>query len=176
MCFKIRCQRSARLAAPTDIWAELLFQKHILSQKFQESTAKWKIVFGHHPLYTKGRFHGVLGDCLRLDSFIGLSGHPHNGVGLEAILIAGKVDAYISGHEHVAQYHHGAGGVHHFVAGAAGAVSLGFYGGSDPGRSIDWVDEEQRGCFLAVTATKDSLRFRFISTDNRVIKEVLIEK
>jgi hypothetical protein len=37
-----------------------------LSRKLKESKARWKIVFAHHPIYTKGRGHAVEGRALKV--------------------------------------------------------------------------------------------------------------
>lgn len=79
------------------------------------SNADWKIVFGHHPMYTQGKGHGEVGQCLRADY------HPKErpkrpdydgvrmpkGFGLEKALSTGGVHAYFSAHEHVFQVQKG---------------------------------------------------------------------
>ena len=38
-----------------------------LHTKLEGSKADWKIVFGHHPMYTQGIGHGEVARCLRRD-------------------------------------------------------------------------------------------------------------
>lgn len=45
-----------------------------LADALRASTAKWKIVFAHHPMHTKGLKHGVLGRCLRDRHYTDLNG------------------------------------------------------------------------------------------------------
>ena len=66
---------------------------------------KWKIVSGHHPLYTGGK---------RMDAVE--TREIHNL--LKPIFDKYKVDAYICGHEHSLQYIKPAGSTHYFISGA----------------------------------------------------------
>ena len=87
-----------------------MLQKAIirLDKQLAQSKARWKIVFGHHPLYTQGRGHSGCARCLRdpRESF-----GPRElrntiiyyGYGLEDVLVRHKIDAYFAGHEHVFQ-------------------------------------------------------------------------
>eukprot|EP01124_Arcella_intermedia_P025267 TRINITY_DN4485_c0_g2_i1.p1 TRINITY_DN4485_c0_g2~~TRINITY_DN4485_c0_g2_i1.p1 ORF type:complete len:262 (-),score=37.87 TRINITY_DN4485_c0_g2_i1:125-838(-) len=100
--------------------------KEWLATQLQNSNAHWKIVFAHHPLYTKGQNHGTIGDCLREPEYTHKNG-TSVGYGLEKTLLDGQVDAYFSGHEHVFQ-HHKAHGIYHFVCGACSGDRR-FYGG-----------------------------------------------
>lgn len=69
-----------------------------------DTSIKWKIVFGHHPMYTAGN------RALR-ESQIRNS--------LEAMFEKYKVDLYITGHEHHLQYYHPKNRyTHHFISGA----------------------------------------------------------
>ncbi len=67
------------------------------------STAKWKIVVGHHPVYTGGE-HGNSKDLIEK---------------LEPLLEKYKVDMYLAGHDHDMQYLKKEGSsVNYFVSGA----------------------------------------------------------
>ena len=83
-----------------------------LHSKLLGSNAQWRIVFGHHPMYTQGREHGNTGRHLRgstdttSPSAEVKVGHPsavRRQFGLEDVLVDGAVQAYFSGHEHVFQ-------------------------------------------------------------------------
>eukprot|EP01038_Epipyxis_sp_PR26KG_P008714 gene8714-11775_t len=166
-----------------DMYAsELLKTKDTLRMKLLSSTAKWKIVYAHHPMYTKGRWHGEEGKLLRdnvIEQKIGKGDKQKietvQGFGMEDIFVEGGVDAYICGHEHVFQ-HHIARGINHFVAGAAGYTNT-FYGGSDKYNNIDWVDSNETDGFLAITVSEDEMIVKFIKTeDQQVLREVIIRK
>jgi hypothetical protein len=101
-----------------------------LHTRLQGSQADWKIVFGHHPMYTQSKGHGDMGRSLRLSSSestpvgstassgVGTSVNSGNSsgndveapgnpsrrfFGLESVVNQGGVHAYFSGHEHVFQ-------------------------------------------------------------------------
>lgn len=79
------------------------------------SNADWKIVFGHHPMYTQGKGHGEVGRCLRQDYHPkerpkhadGAGVRMPKGFGLEKALSTGGAQAYFSAHEHVFQVTYG---------------------------------------------------------------------
>lgn len=144
-----------------------------LAEKLENSTARWKIVFAHHPLYTKSIKHGTIGKCLRNDRYRNRHGEEFEGFSLENVLAHGGVSAYISGHEHRFQ-HHQANGINYFVAGAGGCTNV-LYGGPDPETQIDWVDNTKSNGFLEVNVSYEMLKFRFISNSG-VLKEIEINK
>lgn len=69
-------------------------------------TVKWKLVVGHHPMYTGGS---------RTEN------HDTRSIrqSLQPMFEKYKVDAYLAGHEHSLQYMVATDGVHHFISGAA---------------------------------------------------------
>jgi 3',5'-cyclic AMP phosphodiesterase CpdA len=86
------------------------------------SMARWKLVFGHHPLYTQGRGHSTVASCLRQQQYSFRRAHSNiegvysrdskdpdvltaAGYGMEDTLVAGGAHVYLCGHEHVFQYH-----------------------------------------------------------------------
>jgi len=148
--------------------------KKWLSKELKSSTKDWKIVFGHHPLYTKGKSHGVIGDCLRDDVYLSF-GMSMCGYGFESVFQNENVDCYFSGHEHIFQ-HHKSGEVNHFVCGAS-SEQIGFYGGVDQNRKIDWFDESRshRGFCVAVI-TQHSMEVSFVNTNCEVIYSTTITK
>ncbi len=85
---------------PTD---EPALQLKWLAETLATSTADWRLVFGHHPLYSVGYAHG--------DS-------PSMQANLEALFEKYGVQAYFSGHAHNLQHLKPAGSVHYFVSGA----------------------------------------------------------
>jgi tartrate-resistant acid phosphatase type 5 len=107
-----------------------------------KSKAKWKLVFGHHPIYSASPFHG---NTVELQ---------HR---LLPILHAHRVQAYICGHEHDLQ-HLVADGIDYFVSGAgadcreSGSCGASRYSVSKLG-------------FGAVSLTRDSLQIEFYDAD-----------
>lgn len=108
------------------------------------SKAAWKLVFGHHPIYSASPFHG---DTFELQ---------HR---LLPILHAHHVQAYICGHEHDLQ-HLVTDGVDYFVSGAgaecreSGWCSYSRYSVSESG-------------FGAVSLTEDRLRVEFYDANGK---------
>lgn len=74
-----------------------------LDQTLAQSNAKWKIVVGHHPLFTTGYRRGKMLDVRA--AFLPLF-EKHG------------VDAYFAGHDHDLQHQQPAGHTHYFVSGA----------------------------------------------------------
>lgn len=78
-------------------------QRAAVSGWLGASTAPWKIAVGHHPYKSNGS-HGNAGSY---DAMLGISLPPMNGQGVKSYLegaICGKVDLYISGHDHSRQW------------------------------------------------------------------------
>lgn len=112
------------------------------------SHATWKIAFGHHPYFSNGP-HGNAGN------YDGLGLVPvANGAGVKAFLderVCGKVDFYISGHDHSIQYLRGAcsagaGGLNtqHIVSGGGAATT------SLPGTQLVWYQSLSLGFVYVV--------------------------
>jgi tartrate-resistant acid phosphatase type 5 len=75
-----------------------------LDQELSRSTAAWKIVYGHHPIYTAGNYQD------RPDL-------------IEKLMpvMRKRVDMYLAGHDHNLQALSPDGGVHFYIAGGGGA-------------------------------------------------------
>jgi len=105
-------------------------------------------------------------------------GHGQRGPGyaMEETFETGGVACYFTGHEHVFQ-HHRARGIDHFVLGASGAQTVGFYQGEDRSRPpLDWIDRQRTNGFLAVEVTADRVVSRFVSNKGFVVKTVVTTK
>lgn len=129
-----------------------------LDRKLQAAdSSNLKIVFAHHPMYTRGKYHSMIGRSLRTT------------YGLEEVLARNKVDLYITGHEHVFQYHTERG-VHSFVCGAS--CEYKFYGGEDKTQPITWADYSRSLGFLSLEIRRDlSVSVRFLATSSKKGKE-----
>lgn len=153
-----------------------------LHEKLQSSSAHWKIVFGHHPMYTQGKGHGVPARCLRDSKYVCESKdsgpQTKKGFGLEQVVVDGHVDAYFAGHEHVFQ-HHVAKGIHHFCCGASGAdmrPGSGLYRGRDDLETLEWVGRNDQVGFVVVDLTATEMWVRFLGRELEVFKEVRLQK
>jgi hypothetical protein len=148
-----------------------------LEQQLGLSTATWKILLAHHPMYTKSTQHGLIGRCLR-DARYGktLEGEDWEGYGLERVVRDGGVNVVLTGHEHLFQ-HQFAHGVHHFVCGASGANEINFYGGEQVDMDMTWFDKDRKhNGFGVLEVTKKTLRFSFVNTEQETIYNVDISK
>ncbi len=77
-----------------------------LEQEFDRSRARWKILYGHHPIYS----YGVHGDTPELQRLL-------------LPVLKGRAHVYLAGHDHLPQHLKPEGGVHFFVAPSAGQSS-----------------------------------------------------
>lgn len=84
--------------------AKYMLQLRWLEKELSESSARWKIVLGHHPLYSNGE-HGSNKELASL---------------LEPILARHAVDFYLSGHEHDLQLLKPVNGVNYVISGGGG--------------------------------------------------------
>lgn len=119
-------------------------------------TVKWKIVVGHHPMYTAGN------RALR---------EPHLRHSLESILEKHKVDVYLSGHEHHLQYYHPKDKVtHHFISGAGSEANESM----EPRGPYDFFAPIQG--FMTFSITEDLLLMQAINRKGKVLTKVRIDK
>lgn len=87
-----------------DSTAQKVWLERLLSDP--SSNVKWKVVVGHHPMYTGGsRTEGRDTRAIRGS--------------LQPLFEKYKVDAYLTGHEHSLQHHVSNMGTHHFTSGSA---------------------------------------------------------
>lgn len=117
---------------------------------------KWKIVVGHHPIYTGGS---------RTDAYDTKAVRAS----LKSIFEMYAVDIYLTGHEHSMQYIKPAGKTHYFISGAASektAVKL-------------ITDAEMVASdygFMLFSVSKDQLRMQTINDQGEIIYSTLIKK
>lgn len=86
-----------------------------LDRALAASRARWKVVYGHHPIYSNGE-HGRPGR----------GSLPRVKGPLLPLLRKHKVDVYIAGHDHDLQALAPEDGIHFFVSGAGGRHLRGF--------------------------------------------------
>ena len=131
-----------------------------LSNALNESQAKWKIVMGHHPLYSTGN-HGYL-DWAEGKSQLKLR------KALQPLLCKHKV-LYLSGHEHMMQLNALPCGVTSVVAGAAAERKTPYANKiEDQKDTLRYYSTDSLG-FGYATVSEDELKLTFISEDNQVL-------
>ncbi len=85
-------------------------QQAWLARTLAASKATWKLVAGHHPVHTHGRYRGDARLAERL----------------EPLLVEHEVDLYLAGHDHSLQLIGPKQGVLHLVSGAAGGLDMAY--------------------------------------------------
>lgn len=128
-------------------------QKEWLDSILSVSPHRWKVVVGHHPMYTVGQ---------RADN------HNHVRASLEYVLESHGVDIYLAGHEHDIQYQQPSK-VHHFVSGAGSAL-----------RALKYPDRatyaESVNAFLVMDFAGDKVYCAFINVNGEIIYRVELSK
>jgi tartrate-resistant acid phosphatase type 5 len=90
-------------ALDTDVISEK--QLLWLTEALDASRARWKIVYGHHPIYSEGQ-------------------HEDNNTKIDQLLpvLRDRADLYLAGHDHDMQHLKPEGRLHFFVAGSGGKL------------------------------------------------------
>jgi hypothetical protein len=132
-------------------------QMNWVEQQLKTSTARWKIVVLHHPLYSSGKKHGSDLNLRRK---------------LEPLFVRHSVNAVFSGHDHIYERTQPQQGIHYFVTGAGGKSRR---GGVDLKSSFRAVSYDEDNHFMLVEAAYDQLRFQAISEVGSVIDQGMIQ-
>lgn len=122
------------------------------------SRAPWKIVFGHHPVYTNGEHGGKAGFLPALRQR------------LLPILKKHKVDVYLTGHEHDLQALKPEGGVRFFISGGGGRTPRRL----EINKCRDWG--EARYGFTVLEADGQSLTVAFFGRKAERLYEMKMRK
>lgn len=133
-------------------------QRQWIEETLAKSTAKWKIVVGHHPLYTGG-WRKNSSNTLKMKNF------------LEPILDKYLVDVYLAGHEHHLEHtkpiNHK---THHVISGAASEArptALHSEGG---------IFAAATQGFATFSVANDQILIQFIDYTNKILHESVIKK
>lgn len=121
------------------------------------STAKWKIVVMHHPLYSSGKKHG---SSLKLRKQI------------EPLLTQYKVNAVFAGHDHIYERVKPQHGVQHFVTGAGGKLR---HGNVDKTSQLTAVGYDKDNHFMLIELDDRQMNFKAISETGDLIDSGAIE-
>ncbi|WP_286234328.1 purple acid phosphatase family protein [Thalassotalea sediminis] len=119
-----------------------------IKKQLATTTADWKIVIGHHPLYSSGKRFGKTGEIQRV---------------LEPILEKYQVDAYFAGHEHDMQHNKPKQStVDHFVSGGGSEIR--------PVKQRSFTKfAKATGGFAAVVVNEKTLLVQFIDHQGNII-------
>jgi acid phosphatase len=120
-------------------------QRKWLDEALGKSNARWKIVFGHHMLYS----NGIYGNLKRIrDTF-------------EDVLVRHKVAAYLCGHDHDIQFLRPVNGVSYIVSGGGG-------GHRDTSWGENTIYAATNMGYVWMAATKDAIHLQFLDADGNV--------
>ncbi|MDA2929496.1 metallophosphoesterase [Acidobacteria bacterium AH-259-O06] len=139
-----------------------------LAEALAASQARWRIVYGHHPLYSTGKRHGGE-DALRqqleplfVDSDQRSSSKSFD-VGFDNTMSAPQVHVVLAGHDHIYERFHPQKGVVYFVCGSSGKLNR---NGARRSPDLAAVEDQQR-IFMLWEATPEELRFRAINVQGQ---------
>ncbi|NWF84432.1 MAG: metallophosphoesterase [Bryobacteraceae bacterium] len=126
--------------------------KWLEDQLARHAAARWKVVYGHHPIFSDGHH----GDEKRLKKK------------LLPVLQAHKVDVYLAGHDHDMQ-HFEQGGIQFFVVGGGGAGTR-----KVKRKRADFA--EQTHGFLELEAGANQMELRMAGADGRTLYSRTLKK
>ncbi len=129
-----------------------------LERALAASRARWRVVYGHHPLYSSGKRHGA---DLKLRAKLEPLFLPHAAPGGTGHREIGQPQVHVvfAGHDHIYERFQPQKGIAYFVCGASGKLRR---GNARPGAELAAVNDRER-VFLIWEATPDELRFRAIN-------------
>ena len=111
-----------------------------MENELARSSAKWKIVVGHHPVFSSSPFHGNADELI--DVFVPLFKRY-------------RVDLYLCGHEHDLQLQKPLGSTYYLVSGAGSEMR-------DTGKSDITRFSSSNNGFALISLEDDTLAIRFI--------------
>ncbi|OFV83900.1 MAG: hypothetical protein A3D93_02255 [Acidobacteria bacterium RIFCSPHIGHO2_12_FULL_67_30] len=146
-----------------------------LDKALAESQARWRIVYGHHPLYSTGKRHG--GDEKLREKIEPLllrqekpTTKPDDGAS-SPLPAMRRVQVVLAGHDHIYQRFHPQKGIFYFVCGSSGKLRRGDAG---PSGLVAAVEDRQH-VFMLWEATPAELRFRAINEQGQAFDCGVIE-
>jgi 3',5'-cyclic AMP phosphodiesterase CpdA len=138
----------------TDCSAE---QMNWLEQGLKGSTAKWKLVVLHHPLYSSGKKHGSAMGLRRL---------------LEPMFTRYGVQAVFSGHDHIYERTKPQQGIQYFVTGAGGKTRRGDINLKSDFREVSY-DEDNH--FMLIDVEDRQINFQAINEAGSIVDSGIIK-
>lgn len=131
-------------------------QKQWLDRELANSQSPWKVVYGHHPIYSNGQ-HGDT---------------PELVVEILPLLKKHRVDLYLAGHEHDMQALRPEGGVYFVISGAGGH---GLRELSNRTTCQEWALGRTPG-FTVLDASATEMKVSFVGSDVRLIRSFSFKK
>ena len=128
-----------------------------VQKELSGSSAKWKICFFHHPLYSNARFHGPDVDLRKQ---------------LEPLLNQNGVNVVLNGHEHVYERLQPQRGVQYFVLGSSGQLR---HGDLRPSRDTAKGFDRDRA-FALMEVSGEELFFQVISARRETVDSGVLTK
>jgi 3',5'-cyclic AMP phosphodiesterase CpdA len=122
-----------------------------IENQLKDSTAKWKVCFFHHPMFTAATFHGPDLDLRKQ---------------LMPLFAAYGVNLVLSGHEHVYEHLKPQSGVYLFVLGNSGELRV---HNIRPRNDIDQVGFDTDRDFMMMEISGNQLFFQTISRTGATI-------
>jgi predicted phosphodiesterase len=122
-----------------------------LKDALSKSSAKWKVAYLHHPLYSSGEKHGSEEDMRLI---------------IEPLFVQYKVDAVFAGHEHFYERIKPQKGIYYFTAGGSAKLRSGNIS-SRSNMTEKGFDTDNS--FMLVEITKDEMRFDTISRKGQIV-------
>jgi hypothetical protein len=129
-----------------------------LDQAISSSPARWKVVYGHHPIFAPER-------NARAANYL-----PYMQERLWPLL-RGRVDAYLCGHQHAMAHMAAQDGVHFFMSGGGGA-ELGRVNNKAPGTEF----AESKFGFLTLEADGTQMKIAIFDTDGKRFDSEVVKK
>lgn len=125
-----------------------------LEETLAESPAAWKVVVGHHPIFSGGEYHGPAGELRER---------------VMPLFEEYGVTIYFSGHEHNLQHLKPPGLTHYVISGGGS--------GSRPaGETEDTRFAAALPGFVSASLSEEGLRLRFVGSGGEVLYETLISR
>jgi hypothetical protein len=146
------------IAGPTQFFAidtNLVSRAQLewLDRELGRSRARWKIVYGHHPIYS----YGVHGDTQALRDAV-------------LPLLRGRAQLYIAGHDHDLQHIAPEDGVHFVIAGGGGAAPRAITAGP---RSLYAASKNG---FAVIEASRSTLTVKLVDEDLQPVHRFAIHE
>ena len=129
------------------------------------STAKWKVVFAHHPGYSAGRYPGI--SDIRQEVISRMEQY--------------NADMYVTGHDHNMQHLRKSSGsdLDHVVSGAGGRRLYEYDEDSHQeitGLGVQLLNFQQEWGFVAITVSENTMKADYIDIDGKELYSFVRQK
>jgi hypothetical protein len=121
-----------------------------LERELSGSHARWKVAYGHHPMYSSGGRHGSEVDLRTL---------------VEPLFIKYGVDVVLAGHEHFYERIRPQRGIYYFTSGAAGKLRR----GDIRKGTLTAAGFDEDLSFMLMELAEDALHFQVVSRTGQIV-------